>query len=44
MVYSAFFCDEDQLSVLSDLGCAGNELRRSGILFSLIRIRFETIN
>ena len=28
MVYSAFFCDEDQLAVLNDLGCAGRRLRR----------------
>jgi hypothetical protein len=26
MVYSAFFCDDDQLTVLNDLGCAGNSL------------------
>jgi len=24
MVYSAFFCDENQLAILNDLGCAGD--------------------
>jgi len=25
MVYSAFFCDENKLDVLTELGCAGNK-------------------
>ena len=24
MVYSAFYCDEEQLPMLNELGCAGN--------------------
>ena len=35
MVYSAFFCDENQLSILNDLGCAGN---------SILNLRLKIIN
>jgi len=28
MIYSAFFCDKNQLSILKELGCAGNLFKR----------------
>ncbi len=31
MVYSAFYCDENQLSILNDLGCAGNLIVNLGL-------------
>ena len=46
MVYSAFFCDENQMSILKDLGCAGRFSPLSCRTFDLFRsfFRFETIN
>ena len=40
MVYSAFFCAEDQLSILNDLGCAGKSihLKREGSSFHWIEL------
>ena len=44
MVYSAFFCDEKQMSILKDLGCAGGVDRSTRRERTKSIFRFETID
>lgn len=46
MVYSAFFCQDDQLKILTDLGCAGNKIdvRDNDGIIHFDEIRFQTID
>ena len=41
MVYSAFFCADDQLQILADLGCAG-KINQLAELESLFRLSIDS--